>query len=71
MDEFADAVALGGTNLTPKQKIEFRYDFGDDWRFQVLVEKVDETATMDQPAVIEIHGEAPKQYDWDEDDDGG
>lgn len=62
MDEFADAVELGEINLTPRQKIEFRYDFGDNWRFQVLVERVDEIATLDQAAVVETHGKAPKQY---------
>lgn len=62
MDEFADAVELGETNLAPRQKIEFSYDFGDNWRFQVLVEKVDQTAVLDQPAVVESYGKAPKQY---------
>jgi hypothetical protein len=56
---------LGQVPLVAKQKIDFRYDFGDDWRFEVLVEKIDPLKTVDQPKVIEKAGRAPKQYRWD------
>ena len=64
-DDYADNVELGQVPLVAKQKIDFRYDFGDDWRFEVLVEKIDPLKTVDQAKVIEKAGRAPKQYRWD------
>ena len=64
MEEFADVVKLGLARLGPKQKIDFRYDFGDDWRFEVLVEGIDELSELRKPKILEKAGKAPKQYDW-------
>jgi hypothetical protein len=43
----------------------FHYDFGDDWRFKVTLESVDETSAtkVTTPQVTETSGEAPVQYD--------
>ncbi|MFZ4536977.1 plasmid pRiA4b ORF-3 family protein [Propionivibrio sp.] len=65
MEEYADAVELGRAGLGVKQKIGFIYDFGDEWRFDVLVEKVDESKTIGEPMIIDKAGKSPKQYQWD------
>jgi hypothetical protein len=61
-DQYADAVLLGEIGLQPKQIIDFRYDFGDDWRFKVQVEALDPTQRIKTPKVIAKAGKAPKQY---------
>lgn len=61
-DDYADEVTLGEAGLSPRQLVEFRYDFGDDWRFNVLVEKLDASETGAEPAVLTKEGKAPQQY---------
>jgi hypothetical protein len=61
-DDYADEVTLGEAGLFPRQLVEFRYDFGDDWRFDVLVEKLDASDTRAKPAVVAKEGKAPRQY---------
>ena len=61
-DDYADEVTLGEAGLSPRQLVEFRYDFGDDWRFNVLVEKLDASETGAEPAVLAKEGKAPQQY---------
>lgn len=65
IDEFADAMTVGQAQLVPKQKIDFRYDFGDEWRFAVAVESVDGDTSLRNPKVVAKQGKAPKQYQWD------
>jgi hypothetical protein len=60
--DYADAVTLGEVGLFPGQVLEFRYDFGDDWRFEVLVEELDASATGAKPALLTEKGKAPRQY---------
>ncbi len=63
VDEYyADEVTLGEAGLFPRQLLEFRYDFGDDWRFDVLVEKLDASEARAKPAVLAKEGKAPRQY---------
>lgn len=61
-DDYADDVTLGEAWLSPRQRLEFRYDFGDDWRFDVLVEKLDASETTAKPALLAKEGKAPRQY---------
>ena len=64
LENYAADVALGDVGLFAGQVIEFRYDFGDDWRFEVLVEKLDEATTGAKPAIVAKQGKSPRQYDW-------
>lgn len=51
--------------LPPYQGMElmFHFDFGDDWRFQLVVESIStEDNRIPEPKVIEQHGEPPEQY---------
>ena len=61
-DDYADEVTLGEARLFPRQLVEFRYDFGDNWRFDVLVEKLDASDTVAKPALLAKEGKAPRQY---------
>ncbi len=44
------------------------FDFGDNWEFNVLLERIDPVdLNLKKPKVLEKKGEAPEQYPmWDE-----
>ena len=50
--------------VVEKQKGLFTYDFGDDWRFNILIEAMEERITR-SIKLLESEGRPPKQYgDW-------
>jgi hypothetical protein len=56
-------VEIGELPLKPGQSMTFHYDFGDDWRFNVQLERIDPPGSLKKlPRVIEKHGKAPRQY---------
>ncbi len=69
----ADDVMLQQLNLHQRQKILYIFDFGDDLRHIVRVEKIipdGVDAKLSYPLITEKHGEAPPQYpDWEEEDE--
>ena len=68
MDEppFADETTVGSLGLQPGSAMNYLYDFGDHWEFNVQLERVDPlTPGSKKPRLVESHGEAPDQYrDW-------
>lgn len=58
----ADEIQIGDIDILLGDLIEFRYDFGDDWKFKVQIEKIDPELKIKKPTVIEKEGKAPKQY---------
>jgi hypothetical protein len=70
MDEgpWADEIPIGTVPLEPGQSMELVYDFGDNWRFTVKLEKIEPAATgVEAPSLLESHGKAPEQYpSWDD-----
>jgi hypothetical protein len=70
MDEppYSDEVTLGELPLPLGGKLKYTFDFGDNWQFEVVLEKIDPPAKKPvKPKLIESHGKAPKQYrdgDW-------
>jgi Plasmid pRiA4b ORF-3-like protein len=65
MDEgpWTDEVAIGDVPLEAGQTMEFHFDFGDDWRFDVKLERIEPPgAKIKAPAIQERHGESPEQY---------
>ncbi|MBK1723614.1 IS1096 element passenger TnpR family protein [Thiocystis violacea] len=61
----ADEIKVGDLALCEGMRIDFLFDFGDDWRFELLVERVNDEPASQQPQVLEAHGAAPVQYqDW-------
>ncbi len=50
--------------------IGYLFDFGDDWRFDVTLEKIEEGNPSKSAVIVESKGEAPEQYpDYDDEDD--
>ena len=53
--------------------VTYWYDFGDDWRFNVELERIDPMDDkIEKPLIIETHGESPEHYpvrddeEWEE-----
>lgn len=44
----------------------FHYGFGARWRFTVKLEQIEASETIEQPAVVASHDEAPPEYEYDE-----
>ena len=59
---------VGELSLYEGMEIIFHFDFGDDWRFKMVVESIaNNDAHSSAVTVIEQRGEPPEQYpDWDE-----
>jgi hypothetical protein len=56
-------IAVGETDLALKDAMRFMFDYGDDWEFEVRLEKIEAGACrLRQSKVIESAGKAPKQY---------
>ncbi len=70
MEEPPDAskVLIGELSLKPGAAMNFLFDFGDNWKFDVKLERIDPAdKKIKGPVVLESHGEAPDQYsDWDD-----
>jgi hypothetical protein len=70
MDEgpWTDQVSIGDVPLVPGQSMQFHFDFGDDWYFDVKLERIEPPgAKVKAPAILERHGKSPEQYpnsDW-------
>jgi len=64
---WTDEVLIGEVGLTPNKTIAYLYDFGDNWEFDVTLERIDPPdPKIKKPVVLESHGEAPEQYSgWD------
>jgi hypothetical protein len=62
--EYLDAckIQIGDIDILFGDLIEFHYDFGDDWKFKVQIEKIDPELKIKKPTVIGKEGKAPKQY---------
>lgn len=60
-------VKLGNLNLVPKQKFYLLYDFGDDWGFDIQVQKIYETEDHIIDGIVSVKGEL-EQYPDDFED---
>ena len=58
----ADAVKIGELPLAPGMRLDFLFDFGDQWHFTLHTESIDAGPAIHKPRVLEKHGKAPKQY---------
>ena len=59
---------VGDLPLAVGEAMDFLYDFGDNWLFQVRLDRVDPPAAgFSRPVVLASRGKAPQQYggeDW-------
>ena len=67
-DLYTTECEVGELPLYKGMELIFHFDFGDDWRFQLIVESItSEDTSCSEPTVIEQHGNPPEQYpDWEE-----
>jgi hypothetical protein len=67
-DLSADEFEIGELPIRPGDSMVFLFDYGDNWEFKVLLEKIDPPAPRQKlPKLIEKHGPSPEQYsDWDD-----
>jgi len=69
-DVCADEVLIGNLPLEPGSVMEYLYDFGDNWKFEVMLESVQPSNfRMKKARVIESHGQAPEQYWYGDEED--
>lgn len=68
---FTSEVRIGDVPLAPGTAIEYTFDFGDNWKFEVLLEEIKPPdRKLKVPAVLASHGQAPQQYpNWDEEEE--
>jgi len=63
-EHFTDEMRIGELALPIGDSMVFHYDFGDDWKFKVTQESIDEKPSrMTTIKVTAKSGSAPKQYD--------
>lgn len=56
---------VGELPLYAGMTLQFRYDFGADWRFELKVEAVaSQEHACSKPKIIAQNGKPPKQYTW-------
>ncbi|MEL6929579.1 MAG: plasmid pRiA4b ORF-3 family protein [Cyanobacteria bacterium J06600_6] len=61
-------VKIGALPLEVSSVMEYLFDFGDNWEFQLQLEEIQPDIRPDYGEIIASHGEAPPQYpDWDKD----
>lgn len=62
-------VCVGELPLQPGDSMIFLFDFGDNWNFEVVLQEIQSPhAKTKKPKILEMHGEAPKQYENEEED---
>lgn len=64
MDEgpWTSEVLLGNVPLRVGQTMTYLFDFGDQWEFDVTLEQIDPAMVVEEPVILETHGESPEQY---------
>ncbi|MFN8493479.1 MAG: plasmid pRiA4b ORF-3 family protein [Caldilineaceae bacterium] len=60
---FTTEVRIGDLPLRPGETMIYHFDFGDDWKFAVTLERIDPPDRRQQQAkLLEKQGDAPEQY---------
>ncbi|MCO6449405.1 MAG: hypothetical protein J5I90_01335 [Caldilineales bacterium] len=70
--EDSTIATLESLDLKVGSKFLYLFDYGDEWHFQVRVQKITKDADDDveYPRLVAAVGEAPEQYpDWEDDDE--
>lgn len=70
-DMFSTAeILLEDANLRIGSKMEFLFDYGDNWEFELILEDINPDEVGKATRILETKGEAPEQYpEWDDGDD--
>ena len=63
---YADEFSIGFLPLAEHETMEFLYDYGENWRLAVKLEKVDQPSdAINEPTIVESHGTPPPEYDFE------
>ena len=62
----ADTAIVGELGLETGQKLAYLFDFGDEWRVQLTVSRIEPADGGDYPRIVASKGQAPPQYEYDE-----
>ena len=63
------ATPIAGLGLKEGQQIGYVFDFGAEWEVEVTVSGIRDAAAEEYPRVLEREGEAPPQYEYEDDHD--
>jgi hypothetical protein len=64
---YSDEITIEEAGLLEKQPIKFRFDYGDDWRFVLRLERIDPPdQQLERTKLLGSAGAAPKQYVYEE-----
>jgi hypothetical protein len=70
MDEppYSSEVCVGDLPIAPGDSLEYTFDFGDNWEFQLVLESIAPPDNkLKRARIIEARGQAPEQYrSWNE-----
>jgi hypothetical protein len=67
-DPSTTEVRIGEIGLNPGDALFYLYDFGDQWEFTLILEKIDKkNKKIAAPVILESYGESPEQYKCDDD----
>ena len=67
----ASATTLDALHLRARQKLQYVFDFGDEWWHDLTVESTRERPDSGPyPRLVESHGDSPPQYEDPEQDSG-
>lgn len=58
---FSDEVKIGDLPLKPGMTLNYLFDFGDCWEFEILLEELQPNLPK-RSKILEKHGRAPEQY---------
>ncbi|MFM2315544.1 MAG: hypothetical protein RLZZ04_4822, partial [Cyanobacteriota bacterium] len=62
-----DQMKIADLPLEVGSVMEYLFDFGDNWEFQLLLEEIKPDICPGYGEMIASHGKAPEQYpDWGE-----
>ena len=64
---WASEVLVGDIGLSDGQKMTYLYDFGDQWKFDLTLEKVDPAMVIENPIILKAQGDPPEQYRMEDD----
>ena len=58
-----DEISIGELELYEGQQVLYLFDYGDEWEFNVLLEKIDKNKPLPlKPIITDRKGKAPEQY---------
>ncbi|MCA1993122.1 MAG: plasmid pRiA4b ORF-3 family protein [Coleofasciculus sp. S288] len=65
---FTTEICIGDLGLKEGKSITYVFDFGDNWEFNVQLERIEPAnPKIKNPKILETYGESPEQYPaWDE-----